>query len=149
VSDADAIIALLDLVPHPEGGFFRETWRDDASGTGRAAGSAIYYLLAAGDRSAWHRIDATEVWHHYAGAPLELRVVDGDADEPRRFLLGPDLATGQQPQLVVPAGAWQSAVSLGAWTLVGCTVSPAFEAAGFELAPEGLAAEGWRPGGGQ
>jgi hypothetical protein len=144
VRDADAIIALLHLVLHPEGGFFRETWRGDASGTGRAAGSAIYYLLAAGDQSAWHRIDATEVWHHYAGAPLELRVADGDVDEPRRFLLGPDLAAGQQPQVVVPAGAWQSAVSLGAWTLVGCTVSPAFETAGFELAPEG-----WRPGRGQ
>jgi len=137
---ADDVIAALRLMPHPEGGWFGETWREPAADGQRPASSAIHYLLRAGERSYWHRVDATEVWHHYAGAPLELRVsVDGvrvDTD-----VLGADLAAGERPQVVVPAGAWQAARSLGAWTLVGCTVAPAFTFEGFELAPSG-----WEPG---
>lgn len=130
---ADEIIALLELERHPEGGWFRQTFRDDAAG-GRAYSTLIYYLLEAGDRSAWHRVDSAEVWHWYAGAPLELRV--GRA----AIALGNDLSAGQRPQGVVPRGAWQSARSLGDWTLVGCTVAPGFEFAQFELAPPG-----WEP----
>jgi len=140
--DADTITAVLGLRPHPEGGHYAETWRAPAGSGGRASGSAIYYLLRAGERSRWHRIDATEIWHHYAGAPLELALASGTSDRGlERHVLGPDVMAGQRPQLVVPASDWQSAVSLGAWTLVGCTVSPAFEFEGFELA-----AEGWQPG---
>ena len=128
------VVRLLDLSPHPEGGWFRETWRHAPPTAGeRGAGTAIYYLLQAGERSHWHRVDAAEVWHFYAGDPLELAVAD------RRHVLGADLAAGQRPQVVVPAGAWQAAVPLGAWALVGCTVSPAFDMAGFELAPPGFA----------
>ena len=129
---AAEVIRLLDLSAHPEGGWFRETWRhvpDAGSPGGRGAGTAIYYLLAAGERSHRHRVDATEIWHFYAGDPLELSVGD------ERHVLGADLAAGQRPQMVVPPHVWQSAVPLGAWTLVGCTVSPAFEMEGFELAP--------------
>jgi predicted cupin superfamily sugar epimerase len=148
MDDADAVIALLGLEPHPEGGWFAETWRAEAPEGARPAGSAIYFLLRAGESSRWHRVDAAEAWHHYAGAALELRIaVDAAADEAaaeavRRIAvqrLGSDLAAGERPQVVVPAGAWQAARSLGAWTLVGCTVSPAFEFAGFELAPDGWA----------
>ncbi len=133
-AEADALIAALGLQPHPEGGHFRETWRDQAA-QGRGSGTAIYYLLKEGEVSAWHRIDATEIWHHYAGAPLALTLREGGAET--RLLLGPDIAAGERPQLIVPARAWQTAQSLGTWTLVGCTVSPAFEFSGFELAPEG------------
>lgn len=130
----ETLIAALGLQPHPEGGHFLETWRDPAA-AGRGAGTAIYYLLKAGEVSAWHRIDATEIWHHYAGAPLELTIrADG---EETRITLGADVGAGHRPQAVVPAHAWQTAVSLGAWTLAGCTVSPAFEFSGFELAPGG------------
>jgi predicted cupin superfamily sugar epimerase len=140
--DADAIIASLRLRPHPEGGHYRETWRAAAPAGVRPAGSAIYYLLPAGQRSAWHRVDAAEAWHHYAGAPLELHIADGSGDQPPEcHVLGPDLESGQRPQVIVAPGAWQSAATLGAWTLVGCTVSPAFEFAAFELA-----APGWEPG---
>lgn len=128
--EPDEIIRLLELAPHPEGGFFRETWRDQPSDGGRGSGTAIYYLLRAGERSRRHRVDAAEVWHHYAGAPLELTI------EGTPGVLGPDVVAGERPQLVVPPGAWQSARSLGAWTLVGCTVSPAFEFEHFELDPE-------------
>jgi predicted cupin superfamily sugar epimerase len=144
MSDAETIIATLGLHPHPEGGWYKETWRAEPQGAERPAGSAIYYLLRAGERSGWHRIDAAETWHHYAGAPLALVVASGqnDGSPAERHLLGSDLASGQRPQLVIPAGDWQSADTLGDWSLVGCTVSPAFDYAGFELAPEG-----WRPGG--
>lgn len=132
------IIRLLDLKPHPEGGHFRETFRDERTidGGGRAVSTAIYYLLTRGERSHWHRVDAVEVWHWYAGAPLALGIA-----VPARttITLGPDLARGERPQAVVPAHAWQSAESLGDWTLVGCTVAPAFEFAGFEMAPPGWA----------
>lgn len=140
--EAEEIVRLLNLKPHPEGGWFGETWRHSPPDGGRGAGTAIYYLLGAGEVSRWHRVDAAEIWHFYAGAPLALTLSrDGESSEPLR--LGPDLAAGERPQLLVPAGAWQTARSLGAWTLVGCTVSPAFEFAGFELAPDG-----WEPGGG-
>ena len=130
---AAEIIARLDLKPHPEGGHFRETFRDSASRRdGRAASTAIYFLLARGERSHWHRIDAAEVWHYHAGSPLALSIAhDGPAEIVR---LGADLAAGQRPQAVVPAHAWQAAESLGDWTLVGCTVAPGFDFSTFELA---------------
>lgn len=131
-------IALLGLVPHPEGGWYAETWRGESAAGERAAGSAIYFLLRGGEVSAWHRLDAAEVWHHYDGAPLELRIVP-EGGRPLTVVLGTDLARGQRPQAVVPAGAWQTARSVGAYTLVGATVAPAFEFEGFELAPDGWA----------
>ena len=138
--DAAGVIRGLGLQPHPEGGHYRETFRDPATdAAGRAASSAIYYLLGVGETSEWHRVDAVEVWHWHAGAPLVLTVSPNGHDA-SAHRLGPDLAAGQQPQRVVPAGHWQTATSLGSWTLVGCTVAPAFEFAGFELAPPG-----WRP----
>ena len=138
---AEEVIELLGLLPHPEGGAYRETFRAPAapsSDNERGASTAIYYLLRAGETSAWHRVDADEVWHHYAGAPLELVLSDGQG---RTVLeLGKDLAAGERPQAVVPAGVWQSARPLGDWTLVGCTVAPAFQFSGFEMAPAG-----WEP----
>jgi predicted cupin superfamily sugar epimerase len=134
---ADDIIRQLGLQPHPEGGHYRETFRDTPpAGATRAASTAIYFLLRAGERSRWHRVDAAEVWHFYAGAPLQLGICEGTRASTVR--LGADLATGEEPQAVVPAGAWQQAESLGAWTLVGCTVAPGFDFAGFEMAPEGF-----------
>ena len=140
-AEAEAVIRRLGLVRHPEGGWFRETFRDTSHAAGtRAASTAIYYLLQAGEVSRWHRVDAAEVWHWYAGAPLRLTLsADGSASE--THILGTDLAKGAEPQRVVPAGLWQTARTLGDWTLVGCTVAPGFEFAGFELAPEG-----WQPG---
>jgi predicted cupin superfamily sugar epimerase len=137
---AEEVISLLDLKPHPEGGFFRETFRDPLTVDGRAASTAIYYLLGVGDVSDWHRIDAVEVWHFYAGAPLELRISD-EAGSTVSFVLGIDLGRGERPQAVVPANWWQTARSLGDWTLVGCTVAPGFEFSGFELARKD-----WSPG---
>lgn len=138
---AAEIIALLDLAPHPEGGHYRETWRAEAPANARAPGTAIYFLLAEGERSHWHRVDAAEIWHWYAGAALELEI-SGDGHTRTAHRLGPDLAAGARPQIIVPPGAWQAAHTLGAWTLVGCTVSPGFEFSGFELA-----APGWQPAG--
>lgn len=137
---ADAVIEALGLVPHPEGGHYRETFRDaPPPGGTRAASTAIYFLLREGEVSAWHRVDAVEVWHWYAGTPLRLSVGGRDGDATTEdVVLGPALADGQRPQAVVPAGRWQRASSFGAWTLVGCTVAPGFEFAGFELAPRGL-----------
>jgi predicted cupin superfamily sugar epimerase len=135
---AEEIVARLDLKPHPEGGFYRETFRDP-SPAGRGASTAIYFLLREEDVSAWHRVtDAAEVWHHYAGAPLALSQSSGRGRTTVR--LGPDLAAGEEPQAVVPAGVWQSARPLGGWALVGCTVAPAFHFTHFELAPPG-----WEP----
>jgi uncharacterized protein len=129
------IIARLELRPHPEGGHYRETFRDsDVDAGGRSRSTAIYFLLARGERSHWHRIDAVEVWHYYAGAALILQIADHDGQ--RSIKLGPDLAAGEVPQGIVPAHAWQAAESTGEWTLVGCTVSPGFEFAKFELAPK-------------
>ncbi len=132
LSAAD-VIRLLDLKPHPEGGHYRETFRDPEPAGGRAASTAIYFLLARGERSRLHRVDAAEVWHWYAGSTLELAIVSEIMD--RKIRLGPGLEAGERPQAVVPARAWQSAQSLGDWTLVGCTVAPGFEFSGFELAP--------------
>ena len=127
------IIARLDLKPHPEGGHYRETFRDsDVDAGGRARSTAIYFLLARGERSHWHRVDAVEVWHYYAGDALALQIADDSGQ--RRIKLGPDLAAGEVPQAIVPAHAWQAAESAGEWTLVGCTVAPGFEFAAFELA---------------
>ena len=137
---AAEVIRLLDLTPHPEGGHFRETFRDPRRGAdGRSFSTAIYFLLAAGERSHWHRIDAVETWHWHAGAALALQIAGSDGLATAR--LGADLAAGERPQAVVPAGAWQAAESLGAWTLVGCTVAPAFDFSKFELAPKS-----WAPG---
>jgi predicted cupin superfamily sugar epimerase len=133
------IIQALDLLPHPEGGHYRETWRH-ANGDARGAGTSIYYLLQAGERSHWHRVDAAESWHFYSGAPLELLTCPDGGDVVRQ-VLGPNLASGERPQIIVAPNEWQAACSLGDWTLVGCTVSPAFEFEHFELAPEG-----WSPG---
>ena len=139
--EADAIVKLLGLKPHPEGGHYAETWRDVAADGQRGSGTAIYYLLRSGETSAWHRVDAVEIWHWYAGAPLALSVSDGGVQS-RVVTLGFDFAAGERPQAIVPTRAWQSARSLGAWTLVGCTVSPAFEFSGFEQAPEGFLSGG-------
>jgi predicted cupin superfamily sugar epimerase len=133
------IVRLLGMKPHPEGGHYVETFRDSEPAGGRPHGTAIYFLLEAGEVSAWHRVDAVEIWHWHAGGPLVLTISENGHDAEAR-ILGPDLRGGQRPQAVVPRGAWQTAESLGAWTLVGCTVSPGFEFAGFELAPPD-----WRP----
>lgn len=127
---ADRIIRLLKLKPHPEGGYFRETFRD--SGKGRAHSTAIYFLLKKGQASRWHRIDAAEVWHWYGGAPLELLIAK-DRERPKRHVLGNDLVEGERPQAIVPAKHWQAARSLGAYTLIGCTVAPGFSFETFEL----------------
>jgi predicted cupin superfamily sugar epimerase len=136
--NAADIIARLELKPHPEGGYYRETFRDArGDAQGRARSTAIYFLLARGDRSQWHRIDAVEIWHYYAGAPLELQIAN-DGCAAHGVMLGPDIAAGQRPQAIVPASAWQTAATTGDWTLVGCTVAPGFEFASFELAKEDL-----------
>jgi predicted cupin superfamily sugar epimerase len=141
VLTADDIIRKLRLEPHPEGGHYRETWRAPASDGERPAGTAIYYLLREGEVSHWHRVDAAEIWHCHAGSTLELSL-SGDGAAVEHLKLGNDLAAGQRPQLIVPAHCWQSARSLGDWSLVGCTVSPGFVFDGFEMAPDG-----WRPAG--
>jgi hypothetical protein len=134
------VIRLLQLTPHPEGGYYRETFRDVRTVEGgRAASTLIYYLLDTGDVSLWHRVDAAETWHWYAGAPLVITVSPNGHDASAHYL-GPDLFANQRPQFVVEAGWWQTATSLGAWTLAGCTVAPGFDFAGFEMAPED-----WRP----
>ena len=133
MSHADRIIAALELSPHPEGGHFRETFRDAAGASGRAQSTSIYYLLRQGEVSALHRIDAAEVWHFYCGAPLELTIREA-GKEPVRRVLGPDILNGERPQIVVPPRVWQGARSLGAYTLVGCTVAPGVEFTDFELA---------------
>jgi len=131
--NASDIIARLELKPHPEGGYYRETFRDArADAQGRARSTAIYFLLARGDRSQWHRIDAVEIWHYYSGAPLKLQIAN-DGCAPHAITLGPDVAAGERPQAIVPSGAWQAAETTGDWTLVGCTVAPGFEFASFEL----------------
>lgn len=136
-TEADRLIQLLDLKPHPEGGYFRETFRDGSGSAtvdakGRPHSTAIYFLLKAGQVSRWHRVDAAEVWHFYRGAPLELKIGRDS------YALGSNIDEAQVPQLVVPAGVWQSARSLGDYTLVGCTVAPGFEFSAFEMAPDGF-----------
>lgn len=130
---ADEIIAHLNLAPHPEGGHYRQTWVAD--NPGRPTGTCIYFLLCAGEHSHWHRVDATEVWLYHAGAPLILSRSASDNGPATDHILGPDLATGQSPQIIVPISHWQAARSTGDWTLVSCTVSPGFDFAGFTLAP--------------
>jgi predicted cupin superfamily sugar epimerase len=133
------VIARLELKPHPEGGHYRETFRDPRSdAAGRAFSTAIYFLLARGERSHWHRIDAVEVWHYYAGDALVLQIAE--ASRQRRIRLGPNLAAGELPQAIVPPHAWQAAETTGDWTLVGCTVAPGFDFSKFELA-----AKDWTP----
>ncbi|HEY7458180.1 MAG TPA: cupin domain-containing protein [Xanthobacteraceae bacterium] len=133
---AAEVVRLLNLKPHPEGGHFRETIRDPHPTLGnRAYSTAIYFLLAAGERSHWHKVDAMEVWHYYAGAPLLLEIASRPAGPIERVTLGINLAAGERPQAAVPAHVWQAAQSQGKWTLVGCTVAPGFEFATFELAP--------------
>ena len=138
--DGKALIAALDLSPHPEGGWYRETWRAPSEAGARAAGTAILFLLEAHQHSHWHRVDADEHWFWHAGAPLTLSIApaDGHASD---TILGADILKGQTPQMLVPAHHWQSATPLGGWTLVSCTVTPGFEFAGFTLAPPG-----WSPG---
>lgn len=138
--DAKGLIQALGLRPHPEGGHYRETFRDPrVDAGGRAVSTAILFLLGVGEVSEWHRIDATEIWHYHAGAPLVL-TQSPDGHDAEAAHLGPAIEAGQRPQLVVPPGVWQTATSLGAWTLVGCTVAPGFTFEGFELAPPD-----WRP----
>ncbi|WP_298290811.1 cupin domain-containing protein [uncultured Litoreibacter sp.] len=132
----DDLIASLALQPHPEGGWYRQTWAAD--GDGRPAGTCIYFLLKQGERSHWHRVDAGEIWHFYAGTPLVLSVSETDQGPATDHVLGPDFAAGQRPQIVVPDGWWQAASAPDGWALVGCTVSPGFQFEGFELAPEGF-----------
>lgn len=134
------IVRMLAMSPHPEGGWYVETFRDAPGPDGRARSTVIYFLLAADQVSAWHRVDASEIWLWQAGAPLALTVSE-DGVSARASRLGPDLRAGQRPQAVVPAHAWQTAESLGAWTLVSCMVAPGFEFSGFEMAPAD-----WRPG---
>jgi hypothetical protein len=138
--DAELIITRLGLAPHPEGGWYVETHRSPAGPGTRAACTAIYYLLRRGERSAWHRVDAEEVWLWHGGGPLVLDIAAGGSVT--RHRLGPDLVAGERPQAVVPAQAWQAARPVGAWTLVSCVVAPGFELAGFTLA-----APGWTPPG--
>lgn len=139
---ADEIIKALELEPHPEGGYFRETFRDgQTDDTGRAASTAIYFLLKGGEVSRWHKVDATETWHWYAGAALRLSIATDDSGSRRDIVMGADVLDGQRTQAIVPRDAWQQACSLGAeaeWTLVGCTVAPGFEFSGFEMAPPGF-----------
>lgn len=136
------VVDALDLQPHPEGGWYAETWRADAAPGERPAGSAILYLLADGERSHWHRVDTAEIWQYSAGDALELRIdaANGEGSPVEVYRLGGDVLAGDRPQVVVPPGAWQAARPLGAWTLVGCIVAPAFSFDGFELAPPG-----WEP----
>jgi len=137
---APAVIERLGLRPHPEGGWYAETWRAEGADGERPSASAILYLLAANERSHWHRVDAAEIWQYSAGDPLELRIWVGGGTAVETRQLGAGLTDAETPQVVVPAGAWQAARPLGSWTLVGCIVSPAFEFEGFELAPDG-----WEP----
>jgi predicted cupin superfamily sugar epimerase len=142
--NAADVIQFLDLAPHPEGGHFPETFRDARQSAGRAASTAIYFLLARGERSHWHRVDAVEVWHWYAGAPLALEIAPAPG-RIERLTLGADLAGGERPQAIVPAHAWQAAQSRGDWTLCGCTVAPGFDFSGFELAPENWSPRDFAP----
>ncbi len=133
---ADDLIKALDLAPHPEGGWYRQTWVAD--GPGRPAGTCIYFLLRSGESSHWHRVDAAEIWHFHAGAALTLRIAETDGGPVRHIRLGPDVLGGEVPQGIVPKGWWQAAATTGDWTLVSCTVSPGFRFEGFELAPPGF-----------
>ena len=136
MSDADTLIKHLNLQPHPEGGWYRQTWVAD--GDGRPSGTCIYFLLKQGERSHWHRVDAGEIWHFYAGTPLILSISPSDTGPATEHSLGPDFGAGQRPQIVVEAREWQAASAPNGWALVGCTVSPGFTFDGFELAAPGF-----------
>ncbi|MEO1549827.1 MAG: cupin domain-containing protein [Pseudomonadota bacterium] len=140
MTDAQNLIETLDLGPHPEGGWYRQTWVAEVQEGQRPAGTAIYYLLEEGQRSHWHKVDATEIWHWYAGAEMHLSLAAQDAGPVETHLLSNAFADGARPQVIVPTGWWQSARPVGGWSLVGCTVSPGFQFDGFELAPVG-----WSP----
>ena len=144
MSEMQALIDALGLAPHPEGGWYRETWRADAAPGERSAVTAILFLLDEGQRSHWHKVDATEMWLFHAGNPLTLSTAAGGDGPPRSVQLGPDVLAGEQPQVRIEPGEWQSAEAKNGWALVSCIVSPAFEFAGFTLAPSE-----WAPGGGQ
>jgi len=144
MNEAKAVIEALRLSPHPEGGWYRETWRAAAEGGERACATAIHFLLEAHQRSHWHRVDAAEIWLWHAGDPLLLSLATDDEGPVREMQLGPDVLDGDVPQYVIAPGEWQAAAPLpgqNGYTLVSCVVAPAFQFEGFELAPEG-----WRPG---
>lgn len=141
MATAAELIERLALAPHPEGGWYRETWRGEAGADGRSAGTAIHFLLDAGERSHWHRVDATEIWLWHAGSPLALGTAAGEAGPVTETRLGPSVLAGEVPQLVIPAHHWQAAAADRGWALVSCIVVPGFDFAGFELA-----AEDWAPG---
>jgi predicted cupin superfamily sugar epimerase len=141
MDDARAIIERLSLSAHPEGGWYRETWRADAAPDTRASATAILFLLEHGQRSHWHRVDAVELWLWHSGHPLDLAIAAGDGATPQAVRLGPDILAGETPQAIVPAHHWQAAHADRGWALVSCVVSPGFDFAGFTLA-----AAGWAPG---
>ena len=141
MGEAQALIAALNLSPHPEGGWYRETWRAETATGERATATAILFLLEAGQRSHWHKVDAAELWFWHAGAPLTLLRSAEDAGPAQAIALGPDVIAGQTPQALVPPGHWQAAEADAGWSLVSCVVSPGFEFSGFVLAPPE-----WRPG---
>ena len=138
---AARIIAKLDLAPHPEGGWYRQTWRADEPSGERAGGTAIHFLLEPHQRSHWHRVDAAEIWLWHAGAPIALSIAADEAGPAIVHKLGPDVLAGDAPQVLVPTGHWQAATPNGGWALVSCVVVPGFSFDGFELAPSG-----WEPG---
>ncbi|WP_010544331.1 cupin domain-containing protein [Sphingomonas elodea] len=142
MDEAQAIIEQLGLAPHPEGGWYRETWRAPTVAGGRSPGTAILFLLEAGQRSHWHRVDADELWLWHAGSPLALRIGDAEGGAVEAVRLGGDVLGGERPQALVPAGHWQATEAAQGWGLVSCTVVPGFDFAGFELAPPG-----WSPPG--
>lgn len=141
MTDPRVLIEQLQLAPHPEGGWYRETWRGPPGEGGRASGTAIHFLLEAGQRSHWHKVDAEEFWLWHAGSPLALAIAASDTDTPAHHRLGPDILAGEAPQLRIPAHHWQAAHADKGWALVSCLVVPGFDFAGFALAPAG-----WSPG---
>ena len=141
MQEAKSVIENLQLNPHPEGGWYRETWRAAGKGAERSPGTAILYLLEAGCRSHWHRVDADELWLWHAGAPLDLLIADADDANSVTVTLGGDVSRGYTPQALVPATRWQAAEAHHGWALVSCVVVPGFDFAGFELAPSD-----WAPG---
>jgi hypothetical protein len=142
MSEARSLIDALTLAPHPEGGWYRETWRADAPAGERAATTAILFLLEEGQRSHWHKVDATELWLFHAGSALRIETAGSDDGPVQAARLGPDVLAGERPQVRIAAGDWQAATADGGWALVSCIVSPGFEFEGFTLAPPG-----WAPGG--
>lgn len=143
-TEAMALVAMLDLQPHPEGGFYRETWRDQPEDGSRGAGTAILFLLRAFEVSRWHRVDAAEIWHAYDGAPATLQIATAQG-QASQVTLGRGRERGELPQAIVPPHAWQQTLAGDGWALFGCTVSPAFEFAGFEMAPVDFAPPGFAP----